>query len=87
VEWQAQSAFEKIKHKLTSALILAFPSFSEVFEVECDASRVGIGVILSQEKRHIVFFSEKLIDAKRKFSTYDKEFYAIVRALEHWGRH
>jgi len=32
----------------------------------------------------VAFFSKKLNDAKRKFSTYDKEFYAIVRALEHW---
>ena len=39
---------------------------------------------MSQEKRPIAFFSEKLNEAKRKYSTYDKEFYAIVRALEHW---
>jgi len=32
-------------------------------------------------------FSEKLCDARRKYSTYDKEFYAIIRSLEHWSHY
>ena len=31
----------------------------------------------------IAFFSEKLNEAKRKYSTYDKELYVINRALSH----
>ncbi|GJS55187.1 RNA-directed DNA polymerase [Tanacetum coccineum] len=40
--------------------------------------------VLSQNLRLIAFFSEKLNDARRKYSTYDKEFYAIVHSLDIW---
>ena len=36
---------------------------------------------MSQEDRPIAYFSEKLSDAKRKYSIYDKEFYAIAQTL------
>ena len=31
-----------------------------------------------------MYFSEKVNDAKQKYSSYDKEFYVIVQALKHW---
>jgi RNase H-like domain found in reverse transcriptase len=69
---------------MTAAPILALPNFENIFELECDASSVGIGAVLNQEGRPIAFFSEKLSDSRKNYTTYDKEFYAIVRALGHW---
>jgi len=70
-----------LKQKVTNALILSLSNFQKVFEVECDAFNIGIGVVLSQDNKSIAFYSEKLNDSIRKYSVYDKEFHAIVCTL------
>ncbi|KAH9780723.1 Endonuclease [Citrus sinensis] len=45
---------------------------------------IGIGAVLMQEGRPIVYFREMLSGAALNYPTYDKELYALVRALETW---
>jgi hypothetical protein len=81
---EAEKGFRLLNEKITEQPILILPDFQKPFQVKCDASGVEIGVVLSQEDKSVAYFSEKLNNAKKRYSTYDKEFYAVIQALKKW---
>nr|GEZ04491.1 hypothetical protein [Tanacetum cinerariifolium] len=54
------------------------------FEVATDASGIGIGAGLQQDGHLIVYLSKALAPEHKTLSTYEKEFLAIMFALEKW---
>jgi hypothetical protein len=81
---EAKRSFNILKEKITERPILVLPYFEKTFQERCDASEVAIGAVLSQDNRPVAYFSEKMNETKRKYSTYDKDFYAIIQALKKW---
>lgn len=47
------NAFQVLKYRLCFALVLALPNFNKTFKIEYDASGIGIGAILMQERKPI----------------------------------
>ena len=73
-----------MKKNIIENPILVLPSFDKSFQVENDASGTAIGSVLSQEQRSVAYLSEKLNEAKQKYSSYEKIVYAIIQALKKW---
>nr|GFB25190.1 putative reverse transcriptase domain-containing protein [Tanacetum cinerariifolium] len=67
-----------------SASILALPEGSENFVVCCDALHKGLGVVLMQREKVIVYASQQLKIHEKNYTTHDLELGSVVFALKIW---
>ncbi|GJZ89565.1 putative reverse transcriptase domain-containing protein [Tanacetum coccineum] len=77
-----EAAFQTLKQKLYSALILALPEGSENLVVYCDASYKGLGAVLIQKERVIAYASHQLKIHEKNYMTHDLELGAMMFALQ-----
>lgn len=70
----SQLAFNNLKQAMATTPVLALPNFAETFEIETDASDIGIGAVLMQKGQPIAFLSKALGVAHKHMSIYEKEF-------------
>ena len=79
-----EEAFQTLKQSLISAPVLALPDFSQPFCLETDASKMGIGAVLMQSSHPIAYLSKALGPKSQGLSTYEKEYLAILVAVDQW---
>lgn len=86
IEWsfEAQTAFLQLKKAMASTPMLSLPNFEKPFCVETDACDSGVGAVLTQEGHPIAYYSKALWVKNQKLSIYEKEFLAIMMAIDKW---
>lgn len=79
-----EESFVALKQALCSAPVLALPDFTKTFCIETDACKTGVGAVLLQDGHPLAFMSKALGPKTQGLSTYEKEYLAILVAVEQW---
>ncbi|KAL4291233.1 hypothetical protein GQ457_14G014700 [Hibiscus cannabinus] len=79
-------AFNLLKQKLVTALIVEPPDWKLPFELMCDASDYAVGAVLGQRKGkifHPIYYASKTLnDAQLNYTTTEKEMLAVIFAFD-----
>ncbi|XP_073153826.1 uncharacterized protein [Henckelia pumila] len=79
-------AFQILKQKLTTALVIVEPDWNLPFELMCDASDTALGAVLGQKSDkvlHVIYYTSITLSAAQlNYATTEKELLAVVFALD-----
>ena len=83
---EAREAFECLKAACLQAPILAFPDFNKPFLLETDASRRGLGAVLSQKQAdgryHPIAYASRIMnETEQRYHSNKQEFLALKWAI------
>ena len=83
-KWGAkeQKAFEEIKAVISQETLLAFPDFTKTFHIYTDASDYQLGAVIMQEGKPLAFYSRKMTDAQKRYTTGEQELLSIIETLK-----
>ena len=77
-----QKAFETMKKIISEEVLLSYPDFSKPFVIHADASHTQLGAVITQNDQPIAFYSRKLNDQQKRYTTTERELLSIVETLK-----
>ena len=81
-ESKQQNAFEAINQIIMTLPVLAYFDKTKKHTIQCDASKKGLGAVLLQESKPVMYVSRALTETEQRYSNIERELLAIVFALE-----
>jgi len=79
-----ENSFQELKKRLTISLVLALPDPTRHFVIFRDASKMGLGCVLMQDRKVVAYASRQLRTHEKNYQTHDLELVVIVFALKIW---
>ena len=85
-EWgdKCQSSFKQLKKILVKAPMLTQPTPGREYTLYSNASRIGLGCVLMQDGKVVVYASRQMKPHEQNYPTHDLELAAVVFALKIW---
>ena len=79
---EEQKAFEEAKRMITKETMLSYPKFGEPFHIYADASDTQLGGVIMQDNKPLAFYTRKMNQAQRNYTTGEQELLSIVETLK-----
>ena len=88
-EWKQRHniTFERIKEILLSKHCLSFYDATKPVSIYVDASGSGLGTVLTQNNKPIVYASRALTETQKRYATLEQELLAVVFGCQKFNQY
>ena len=81
-ESEQQNTFEAIKQVIMTLPVLTYFDKTKKHMIQCDASKKGLGSVLLQESKPVMYMSRALTEMEQRYLNIERDVLAIVFALK-----